>query len=926
LLEEVYLSHEAELLSLISKSFPSLGAEVSKRVEALGVYAASSWTVGPERLTRSGVQIPPPVHEALQDMAAKVAASRQGGTTFLCHVRHRLDNDSGFVSSVGALARAQEQARSGRGSRATASAAHPVQVAGFEVFDKIGEGNMGRVYKARQTSLDREVALKVLNRSLEEEDETFVARFELEAKSAARLQHPNIVSVIDAGICPRTKVQFIAMELITGESVAEMLVAQGKLNEHEALALCLAMTEALNCAEKHGIVHRDLKPDNILVGLDGIPRLTDLGLAKKREAKELTSDGLIVGTPHYMSPEQALGLKEVDGRSDLYSLGITLFQLLTGRMPFESESAVGVITMHVNRDVPDVRTFEPKVSAGTSQVIAGLCARKRDERYPNARAAGGDIQRAATGLTPLGPAGAGRAAEEAAASSGRIRMPSISGSFVRAGAEGSAVRPLELQPPPELDASDAALWRFEGTGYLPHLDDAEAALGEGPEAMTLARRARIQLLRGDAGAASKAAQAALAVDPAQALALVVLAGLDRGEATAAEFRAALRRLTSQVGALRSSEARSVGAQLRRDHPSEPHPHLALALVASRNEDDAAFRESVQLAWALFPSRTYLHVRLGSGVDLHAAQALVEFGRKALASEDPATRLRTVQNTEDKGNLIAGAPRMGVGLVHAALSDCRWEPPVMREHLFALVSGLMALQHLSQAQEVLTRLRRLEPTPDEVRVIDEEERILAGLKGVTQAGIQPQRGRFPCPVYKARYAALRDRAKLLEKRRKEYLAETGSACERISTIGMEDSSARAEIQAVAQAIPLDDPFAPIDAIDADLAQVATDLGAFTEQAPPEKKATGFFNRLKGAADAAGRAAKTGRLKLRETQLRMSRNKALKALGVSVGHDLGTYAYSHSELSATVRRVRHLSALVEQVEREHTEVRKRLEQLG
>ena len=969
------MSHEAQLLQLLATRFPSLGgSEGAAQVEQLALYAAGAWKAGPARMAQHGVQVPPQLHEGLAQPALQIASSGRGGTRFLSHLRQRWRDDERFIAAVGALARLWKVKGTGRHPRpagaaravapapgaqqapgtgrfpgnttgrwrspeeppqsASAVAGQRVDVAGFEVFEKLGEGNMGRVFKANQKSLDRVVALKVLNHSLAEEDETFVARFELEAKSAARLQHPNIVTVFDAGICPRTKAQFIAMELVEGESVGEMLAKQGKLPEREALALCLAMTEALHCAEQHEIVHRDLKPDNILVGHDGIPRLTDLGLAKKREAKELTSAGLIVGTPHYMSPEQGLGVKDVDGRADLYSLGITLFHLLTGRVPFDSESAIGVITQHINDDVPDPRNYEPSITTPTARLVSHLCAREREERYPTARAAGSDLQRCLIGQTPLGPEAAALAAEEAAASSGRIRVGAVSGAFGGpGGASDASLQPPDLTPPGELDPGDAALWRFLRAGYYPYLEEAEQAFKAALNATSgkaaaepQAKLARVALLRGDAQGATKKAQAALESDPTCRRALEVLAALDRGEATRASFVAGLAGLSAHVAAERWGDARTMGNRLRRDHPSEPHPHLLLAYVAARAKDEAAFRESIQLGWALYPSRTYLDVPLGNGTDLPAAQALIRYARAALDSADPGRMLQTVQSTDDKGNLVAGAARMGVGVLHTLLADAARSAPTRRAHLFALARGLLALQHLNHAGEVLGRLKKLDPTPEEARAVEEDERVIAGLKGVAQQGIQPQRARFACPILKARGPALRQRLKTIERRRKEYTGEVEAISERLATIAGEDERAKSEIQAAASALERDDPFAPIEEIDAELEQIASELQEIAEGAPAETS-TGFFAKLKGAANAAGRAAKTGQLKVRETQLRtITRPRAVRALGSFVATALSTYGYDHPDLSSATRRARHLLACNERITDEVASLKQRLETLG
>src|SRR5581483_1060227 len=196
-----------------------------------------------------------------------------------------------------------------------------VDIGGFEVLARLGEGGMGQVFKARQKSIDRLVALKVLTPKLAQ-DRDYVERFEREAKAAGKLTHPNIVGVIDRGEQTNgpAPVRWIAFEFVDGSSL-ESKLKHGRLSEREALKVVRDMSEALAYASKQGLIHRDVKPDNILLTKDGTPKLADLGLAKfQHDNSSLTQTGIVMGTPHYMAPEQALGERDLDIRADVYAL------------------------------------------------------------------------------------------------------------------------------------------------------------------------------------------------------------------------------------------------------------------------------------------------------------------------------------------------------------------------------------------------------------------------------------------------------------------------------------------------------------------------------------------------------------------------------------------------------------------------------
>ncbi len=278
-----------------------------------------------------------------------------------------------------------------------------LMIGGYTVERELGEGGMGRVYLARQARLGRLVAVKVLHPDLAD-DEVYVERFEREAVAAAAFVHPNVVGVIEAGCDEASGDRFIAFEYVEGPSLQQMLELE-PLSERRALEVARGVARALAYSEAKGIVHRDLKPENVLIAPDGTAKLADLGLAKRSGAgdKRLTQTGHIVGTPLYMAPEQALGRVEVDGRADLYALGLCLWASLTGLVPFDEDgrtSSLQVLSRHINEDLPDVRARAPHVSEGTARVIATLSARDRDARYASAAAALEDIERVLAGERP----------------------------------------------------------------------------------------------------------------------------------------------------------------------------------------------------------------------------------------------------------------------------------------------------------------------------------------------------------------------------------------------------------------------------------------------------------------------------------------------------------------------------------------------
>lgn len=255
------------------------------------------------------------------------------------------------------------------------------RIPGYKLHEKLGQGAMGTVYKAKQLRMERWVAIKILQPELAA-NATIRHRFLQESRASARLNHPNVITGIDAGevdaLC------YFAMEYVEGKTLQQLVKERGAMDERVALELILQVAKALEHAEKLGLVHRDIKPDNIMVTRDRQVKLLDLGLAKVRaDGPEGATKGLAVGTPNYISPEQAMGRQDIDTRADIYSLGVTLYYCLTARIPFEGPPEV-VMYRHIHEPPPHPKNLRPDLSDATCTLIRIMMAKRPEDRPASA--------------------------------------------------------------------------------------------------------------------------------------------------------------------------------------------------------------------------------------------------------------------------------------------------------------------------------------------------------------------------------------------------------------------------------------------------------------------------------------------------------------------------------------------------------------
>ncbi len=268
------------------------------------------------------------------------------------------------------------------------------RVGNYEILGRIGRGGMGAVFRARQINMDRVIALKILPPSLAKQP-TFIDRFMREARASAKLNHPNIVNGIDVG--QQGGLYYFAMEYIEGSSLKSVIDKEERLPEERAVEITREIALALEHAHTHGILHRDIKPDNILIDKNGTAKLCDLGLAhlatESEDEKSLTQSGRAVGTPHYISPEQARGAADLDATTDLYSLGATLYHMVTGVTVFQGATAVVIMTKHLSEKPVHPGDFGADLSEGVLKVLAKLLQKNRTDRYTSARKLADDLER-----------------------------------------------------------------------------------------------------------------------------------------------------------------------------------------------------------------------------------------------------------------------------------------------------------------------------------------------------------------------------------------------------------------------------------------------------------------------------------------------------------------------------------------------------
>ncbi len=274
------------------------------------------------------------------------------------------------------------------------------QIPGFQILSKLGQGAMAVVFKAKQLSLERTVAIKVLPKRLSENQE-FVDRFYREGRAAARLNHANIVQAFDVG--ESGGYHYFVMEYIDGETVYELLTGGKPASESQSLTIMLQCASALGHAHEQGLVHRDVKPKNIMISKTGDVKLADMGLAREvGDFVTATAEaGRAYGTPYYISPEQIRGEIHIDGRADLYALGATFYHMVTGKVPFDGTTPSAVMHKHLKDPLVPPDHINNALSSGVGEIIEVMMAKKPEDRYPSTTELIADLEAVAQGEAPF---------------------------------------------------------------------------------------------------------------------------------------------------------------------------------------------------------------------------------------------------------------------------------------------------------------------------------------------------------------------------------------------------------------------------------------------------------------------------------------------------------------------------------------------
>ena len=329
----------------------------------------------------------------------------------------------------------------------------------YTLTGKLGGGGMAEVYLARDGVLDRDVALKVL-RGQFAHDEEFVGRFRREARSAAGLSHPNIVQVYDQGRA-EDGTYYMAIEYVPGGTLKERIVEQGALAPAEAAGIAQKVAEALSVAHERGIVHRDIKPQNVLLTPRGEAKVADFGIARAASSTVVTQTNLILGTAGYMSPEQATG-ELVEPPSDLYSLGVVLYEMLTGSLPYEADTPLGVAMQHVNAPPQSPREANPEVPKDLDALTVRLLSKDPEDRYPSASALAHDLERIKNGLPITGATPRATSKTRVAPAATPTRSNPTGGTTRRTGRRRRGLLPVFLALVAALLLLTGVVWALSG--------------------------------------------------------------------------------------------------------------------------------------------------------------------------------------------------------------------------------------------------------------------------------------------------------------------------------------------------------------------------------------------------------------------------------------------------------------------------------
>lgn len=499
---------------------------------------------------------------------------------------------------------------------------------------------------------------------------------------------------------------------------------------------------------------------------------------------------------------------------------------------------------------------------------------------------------------------------------------------------GDDSTPVDAETPPS-DPVMAALRRFERHGDVAALGQAElllkAEFGQAPHAIAAAAAmagiARIELLRGRAAVAEKLARDALAKDPSTPLAVEVLVRLGRGEADLSMLHGGIFALREVIDGRDAQRIRGVADRVRKQFPDEPHAYLAMFMVGKLSGDERLLESGLKEAWRRFPSPRAATTAFGGSVDADLVDLLVSYGREVFKDKDDARLRKTIEDTDDRENIIAGSLRMGVAMARVALARPGLTRGVARRLTFAIGRGLVGLQHYDAALPYFGKAACMGPTPEDAKAMA-NERVQAGAlrRAFDRPGIKAQLKGYTCLGIQSMSDNLRQRLEAVRKDREAKEQEGFARGTELAAKARADAALKAELVAAAQAAGVPDAFSTIDAAEAELAQIQRERQQAKDPPPAAGGGGGLFGKLKAAASSVTGAAKDGLLSLKESQATSKRDEAAKHLGVTLARTLSDVQWRHPVLKQLARELSTIEAFHDYFQTEESKAKAELGRLA
>jgi tetratricopeptide (TPR) repeat protein len=957
-----YVTPELEMLGLVLPLFPSLQAlppaEQAARTEALGVFLANGWNVGPARLRQIGFDLPPEVVSGLLPAAQRVAQAKRGGATFLVHLRQALNDDARFQRQVVTLGSLYARSRSKATSAGLATSSSLPAMPGLST-----SGSLPAITPEQLA----------------------------EAAPAPAARSPGLHGAKTTSSRPAFTMDALDSLDFSGQVTPESAPAA------PAAPAPAATAEVPDAGERTGGFDA-----RMLADLETTLKSSSQGHRAPTPAPPPPAAARVPAPPPPPPPRPAAAAPAQAGAPDDFLASLVGGGLADEALappapappPRPTTTPPGGVARPPAGSASGLRPAAPPPPSGPVPAVKPAAPAKDWSSFEQALASGGPIFKdedeapAAPPVpaapparapapppprpapappprpAPVAPPSASESLDllpepeaapqppsddamdkllaEAAPPPVKVnepvkkpKMTNFKSTTVRVqefsfetnddwgnapGADAKDDDPAVEAPLPK-DPAQAALVRFERTGDTAALAEARrifmetiAAAPHGTaRAYAEAGLAKVQLLAGNAQQADAQARAALDRDPGNPFAVEVMVRIGRGDAERSRLTAGLTQARNLIAGGRGADARRLlEGKLAVEHPDSPHPWLIAALLAKLEGDDPRFEQCIAQAWQRYPPKKHGDVPLGGTVDVDVANILAMHGRARFKTLDPEFLRRTVENVDAKDNLVAGAFRLAIACGRMGIARGQLTRKSTRKAWIAIAGGLIGLQYYDAAVEALDRAVALRPDEAEAKIIDVERRFAGQMRrAFDKPGVKAQLGKYTCLGVQAISGAARDRMAAAAKDRASCEADLLRSADEVARLVMSDAKISEEVRSAAEELGCPDPLAPIEAVDGELAQVRDERARLADpvaKAAPEKK--GFLSKLAGAASAAAdkvaNAAKDAQLKVREIALIARRDDAVRRLAVTMAKELRDHAWNTPQLKTFTRRAAILEA--------------------